>query len=290
MGESLRARGEPGRWSILHFAAWQALAKQRGPSTFPAEPLSAIGDILETVARDAAVFRRLEAESDDEVTTGWWFIHQDAVLPPALSDRVEAFVLRRLTEVAEIDEPDLVRETCAAFPGVQTPGRALVLACLSSYGQKLESGLWQLRPEEASAARAQELLAIQAELRALATRQGFTVAGANPQEWRDETGHTPYLFAIITSAVFSNQLLAPALPAERRFVVLPGGRAGLVGFKLRRDPRLREALRAGPWAFIKFRQVRRMAADAQLTRATLEGALGADPVEELKQLRLAIRG
>lgn len=284
--DMLRARGEPGRWSNLHFAGWRALAEQRGLAKLASEPLSAIADVLEEVVRDPTTLRRFDAEPEDDVTTGWWFVGPEVILPPALSDRVEAFVLKRLTEAADIDQQDLVKETCAAFPSPQTPGRALVLACLSSYGQEVDSGHWRLRPEDASASRAQESQAIQAELRALATRHGFTVAGANPQEWRDVTGQTLYLFAIITSAVFSTHIVAPTLPAERRFVVLPGGRAGLAGFKLRRDPRLREAMRAGRWAFLKFRHVRRMAADAQLTRATLEGAFGADPVEELKQLKL----
>jgi hypothetical protein len=289
MVETMRARGEPGRWSILHFAAWRAVAEQRGLATLPSEPLSTIANVMEAMVQDTTTLRRFEAEADDEVTTGWWFVGPDVILSPALSDRVEAFVLKRLSEVADIDEYDLLTQTCAAFPGAQTPGRALVLACLNSYSQKADTGRWQLRPEEASSARSEESQAIQAELRALAARQGFTVAGANPQEWRDEDGQTLYLFAVITSAVFSTHIFAPTVPAARRFVVLPGGRAGLAGFKLRRDPRLREAMRAGQWTFLKFRHVRRMAADAQLTRTTLEGAFGADPVEELKQLRLEIK-
>lgn len=287
--ETLRARGEPGRWAILHFAAWRALAEQHILAALPADPLTHVANALEFATHDSATFRRWEAEQHDDVATGWWFIRHAENLPPALADRVEAFVLKRLTDSQAIDEHDLVKETCAAFPGAQTPGRAMVLACLNSYGQKTESEAWQLRPEETSATRAQESQAIQAELRALATRQGFTVAGGNPQEWRDETGQTLYLFATVTSAVISTQIFAPTILAHRRFVVLPGSRAGLAGFKLRRDPRLRAAMLAGRWALLKFRQVRGMATDAHLTRATLEPALGADPVEEVRQLKLEIR-
>jgi hypothetical protein len=71
---------------------------------------------------------------------------------------------------------------------------------------------------------------------------------------------------------------------------LPGGRAGLVAFKLRRDPRLRAALTAGNWIIVKFRHIRRMAGDAHLTRATLEPALAGDPLEEAKQLSLIATG
>jgi hypothetical protein len=285
---TLRARGEPGRWSVLHFAAWRALAEGHLLAALSDEPLATVGDTLESLTRDALIFRRFDATPDDDPTTGWWFVAGDDVTPSPLSDRVEAFVLKRLTETGPLDEHDLLKDTCAAFPGPQTPGRALVLACQHSYAYKLESGQWQLRPEEAPASRAQESQAIQAELRALAARHGFSVAGANPQEWRDESGRTIYLFAVITSAVFSTHVLGAPGPAERRFVVLPGGRAGLAGFKLRRDPRLRAAMAAGRWALLKFRHVRRMAADAHLTQTTLASALLEDPVEELKQLKLRI--
>jgi hypothetical protein len=279
--EVLRARGEPARWSTVHFGIWSALGAERLLATVPAEPLGKVNRWLEALARDADHFQRLEAEAEDDVTTGWWFSAPGAVIPnTALSDRVEAEVLRRLAEGA-VEETELLRAVCAAFPGIQTPGRGLVLACLNSYAQPNDLGLWQLRPEDGSSARAQELNAIQAELRALAARYGFSVAGANPQEWRTETGQTEYVFAVITSAVLSTHLLAPLLPARRRFVVLPGGRAGLAGFKLRRDARLRAALQAGQWQLLKFRQLRRIAGEAHLTPAALESALLADPVAEV---------
>jgi hypothetical protein len=124
-----------------------------------------------------------------------------------------------------------------------------------------------------------------AALRALAGRHGYDVAGSNPQEWR-EAGENVYIFGILSSAVISYYLLGRQLPARRRFLVLPGGRAGLTEVKLRRDPRLRQALQTGTWTIVKFRQVRRMLADAQLTRATLEPALLGDPLEHMEQLAL----
>ena len=68
--------------------------------------------------------------------------------------------------------------------------------------------------------------------------------------------------------------------ARRRFLVLPGGRAELAAFKLRRDPRLKAAMSKDDWVILKFRQVRQMAANTQLTRATLEPAFYADPLDE----------
>ena len=299
--DTLRARGEPSRWITMHFGAWRGLAQARYLSALPDDAFSGVSHLLDPVFRDPKAFQRLGADTDDDLATGLWYLPEsslssvssssdqsvpsvDQPLTP-LADRVESKVLRLLSNGEAIHEHDVIREICAAFPGVQTPGRGLVLACLSSYAQRVDAEVWQLRPEDASAERAKELEAIQAELRALAVRHGYDVAGANPQEWREE-GQIVYLFAVISSAVISGYLLGPPLPARRRFLVLPGGRAGLVAFKLRRDPRLRAAMASGNWIVVKFRHIRRMTSDSHLTRATLEPAFAGDPLEEAKQLAL----
>ena len=299
--ETLLARAEPGRWISVHFGVWRGLAEQGLLAAIPDDPLSRVNHLLEPVFRDARNFQRLGAEGDDHPATGLWRLpdkpRPDIVLPrhQPLADRVEAEVMRLLSGGAPVAEQELIQAVCSAFPGPHTPGRNLVLACLSSYAQRTGSETWQLRPEDASAARARELDAIQAELRALAVRHGYDVAGANPQEWR-EGGRVVYIFAVITSAVFSGYVLGSRstdplselrrAPARRRFLVLPGGRSGLVAFKLRRDPRLHTAMLKGNWQIIKFRHVRRMAGDPHLTRATLEPAFYEDPLDEAKQLSL----
>ena len=285
--ETLHARGEPSRWITVHFGAWRGLAEKRLLAALSEDPLGVVNRWLEPVFRDPQHFQRLDAEQDDELATGMWYLPEDGEAAPVLplADRVEARVLQLLSSGEPVDEHDLVRAVYSSLTGVHTPGRGLVLACLNSYAEKVEPDKWRLRPEDASAARTKELESIQAELRALAVRHGYTAAGANPLEWR-EAEQAIYLFAVITSAVFSGHVLGPRLPARKRFLVLPGGRAGLVAFKLRRDPRLRAAMINGNWIILKFRQVRRMAGDTQLTRATLEPAFSADPLEEAKQLAL----
>lgn len=283
LAETLRARAEPGRWSGLHFGAWSALAEARLLVAVPSEPLTVVNRAL---TRESANLQRWEAKPDDDPATGWWHVADATTFTAPLSDRVEAEVLRHLSNGAVWDEHELLAAICQMFPGRQTPARSLILACLGSYADEREAGHWQLRAEDEAAARAQAVQSVLAELRALAVRNGYTVAGANPQEWRDE-GQPIYLFAAIPSAAFSGHVLAPLSPAHRRFIVLPGGRSALAELKLRRNPHLRAEVKAGQWAFIKFRQVHRMAADDALTRATLEPAFHDDPLEELKQLRLS---
>jgi hypothetical protein len=86
---------------------------------------------------------------------------------------------------------------------------------------------------------------------------------------------------MLGSVVFAPQSVAPLAhivdPAARRMIVLPGGRARLVEYKLSRDPRLRSALQES-WRLIKFRHLRRLADDLSLVRENLERLLDLDPL------------
>jgi hypothetical protein len=290
MVAALRARAEPSRWATLHAAAWSDLVRAGPPPAEGDDVLGPFNRALESAARDGGALVRLGAESGDDPATGlWWLAPAALASAPAgtpLSDRVEADVLVHLAPGTPVDERDLLPALYAAFPGPATPGRGLVLACLNACGRRLEAGVWQLRPEDAPAARAADQAAILAHLRALGVRHGYEVDDANPQAWREHS-QPVYVFEVLTSASISAYVLGrPPTAARRRFLVLPGGRAGLAEFKLRRDPRLRPALATGHWSIVKYRHVRRMAADAQLTRATLEPALGGDPLEAAQQLAL----
>ena len=65
--------------------------------------------------------------------------------------------------------------------------------------------------------------------------------------------------------------------AERGVIVLPGSRAGWVEYKLRRDPRLRNAVENG-WLLVKFRHVRWLAQNDNLSQDNLEELLALDPL------------
>jgi hypothetical protein len=283
---ALHARAEPVRWPTLHFGVWQTLARQ-GLLGASDDPVTSLHRRLDPVFRDARHFRRLEAEAKDDLSTGLWFL-PEGVMPaePPLADRVEEAVRRQLLSGEPTSTQAVTSAVCAAFPGLLTPDQSLVRACLQSYAREVAHEVWQLRPEDAASARALELDAILAQLRVLAMRHAFDVVDTNPQAWR-EGGETVYLFAVTTTAALSARWLGPRLHARRRFLVLPGGRAELAAFKLRRDPRLKAAMLRDDWVILKFRQVRQMTANTQLTRATLEPAFYADPLdEEATQLTL----
>lgn len=288
--ETLRRRGEPTRWPQVHFGAWRGLAEGHHLAMLHDDAVSTVNHLLEPVFRDARTFARFDAQPDDELSVGRWALPEGEAAATPLADRVELEVWRVLSQSPEAPVHTLavMQAACAAFPGAETPGQDVVLACLSSYAQEVAPDQWQLRAEDWPTTREAEMEQLRRELTTLARRYGYEAEEQEWLEWR-EAGQTIYAFAVLASAAFSSLLFRTSARARRRFLVLPGGRAGLAAFKLRRDPRLRAALVRDNGMIVKFRHVRRMAGDTQLTRATLEPAFYADPLEEARQLQLEIK-
>ena len=69
-------------------------------------------------------------------------------------------------------------------------------------------------------------------------------------------------------------------------LVIPGGRAGLLAYKLKHDPRLEQAFQG--WRILKFRHLRRLSEWADLTLGTWNDLLDADPLgwDEATQLSI----
>ena len=101
-----------------------------------------------------------------------------------------------------------------------------------------------------------------------------------------EAGETSaYVFHIKASAVVGRAVAESPYPRERSFVVVPGGRASLLAYKLGRDPAL--AARLDGLRVLKFRAVRALAEQPTLTQQAFEAQIAGDPAQQAKgQLRL----
>ncbi|RMF50308.1 MAG: hypothetical protein D6755_01325, partial [Anaerolineae bacterium] len=105
--------------------------------------------------------------------------------------------------------------------------------------------------------------------------------------WHPAGESVPHIFYVIASALAGRVISQRAESPARRWIVLPGSRAGLLLWKLRRDPALAEALRDGDWKLLKFRHVRQLAVLPDLTWEGLQARLELDPfTEEGPQLPL----
>lgn len=290
--DTLHRRGEPSAWEILHFAAWAEWVRRIPSACMPvasdSNPIATANAEIESAIADGRGFVRYgigNRPSSPEV--GSWWLDAEAVLDDhtPLADRVEAEVLQLLSGADRVSEVDLDRTICGRLPGVLTPDARLVRECLRSYGTETgRAGAgppegnreWQLREEDYSSARARELDSIRSALAGLGARLGHEIDETASLDWIRGEG-TAYRFFLFTSASFGRVLLNPDYDSTNSIIVLPGGRASLVEYKLKRDPRLRSAFELG-WRFLKFRHVRWLASDPLLTREGFAAKLGLDPL------------
>ena len=313
MAAALRARGEPATFPLMHAAAWFDLAANRQLAALWEEvgeaPTGPVGEVLQTALEDRKVFRRLGKGTEPEA--GHYWLVEEAGSQPPLADRLEGWIVETLSDGKARSSLEIETAACRAWPGLLTPDRRLLLACLRSYGLwEAAQKTWQLREEDQPATRQQDCAEVVALLAELGSRLGFQVEGGNPIWWSGGPAEPrSYLFmveptarlaeAMRQSASGAPQAGPAALPAaadrgaavlpglfsqasvlaeapRKQVLVIPGGRASLLAEKARLDPRLRSWLE-GDVQVIKFRHVRRLSSETTLDPSNLEERLALDP-------------
>jgi hypothetical protein len=293
----IREREEVARWNTVSGAAFVALAQthllRAAADEVATDPLNFINDSIERACLNSPQLKPITTGDPDAelrpANVRWWLKDSSetaSAIAEPLADRVEREVLRMLESTASLNAASLERRLCAAFNGMLTPGANLVRRCLFSYGEEVVGGLWRLRAEDDPFTRADDVVQVGEELITLGKKLGYKVTGGAELEWRDpESKAIAFHFVIIDSAIVTPWVLgrdrnAAHVEAGHHVLVLPGGRAGLLQFKLGRNPRLQAAVEQGGWLFLKFRHVRRLLADPALNRVAFLTALGLDPLVE----------
>lgn len=296
--EILALRAEPCAYLVLHTAILRAAVASGqwpAPQDGLENALAQINNAIEMALGARERFIRYGGGRTLDVGL-WWAAGSGVKQPPAsslrtgapslpLADRVEMEAVRFLVKHPEAAVTAVDEAVCAAFPGLLTPEREMVERILGSYCQPAEDDLRRLRDEDSPAARSEDLRHMLALLLAAGKRLGFIVksvpapGGRQALRWIDSDNRQGYEFFVIASAVAGELLIGNVAKSDLRPVLaLPGGRAALMEYKLQRDPRLQQALKAG-WRLIKYRHLRRLAEDLDLKRDTLEARLGLDPLE-----------
>ncbi len=293
INDLLLQQGEPVTYLPLYAACLTAQAAQ---NSLP-EKIDAVQvDLLSRVqAQLAAVFADRNAlvhypgASRSGESGHWWLAgKRNAELP--LADRVEMEVVRYLQKNPGGTYVELYAALCDQFPGLLTPPEELVHAVLDSYAETDpdQPGRWNLRPQELPAARRADLDAARELLSQVAATLRLSAQGDVPVVWKDEQGEILYAFYPMASSFVSRYVLDPdlSIPPGRRVVVLPGGRAGLLGYKLKHDPNLEQAFQG--WRVLKFRHLRRLSEWTDLNLNSWNDLLDADPLgwDEATQLSI----
>ncbi len=265
----LQTRGEALTYLHLHMAGAAALAQEHAlPQS--SDSVHEIGALILT-ALDTPAFTRYEAKTSPE--SGLWGLVGEH--PTPFSDQVEQIVVRFLHKNPGVTLSQLMRAVYHALPGLLTPPQALLIAILESYAVERNSS-WHLREEDTPAARRAELTAMRALVQSIGQRLGFEVnAPPNaPITWAD-AGQVVYIFHVSASALMGK---VHSMPPAQTVLVIPGGRAGLIAYKRKRDPALRAA--SQDWRFLKYRHLRQIAELPLLTRDTWPELLRSDPIEQ----------
>ena len=279
---ALQERSEPAPYLFLHAAGLTAMAADHSLH-WRQDALAQIhAPIQAALARPEFIHH---AESSNPETGLWGLAEWDTEAEP-LPDRVEIAAVHFLQKTPACTLQDLETALNTEFPGLLTPSLGLIRAVLASYAIEA-NGQWSLRPEDASAARRADLETAARSLAALGSRLGYTLQREESSQrliqWQD-TGKTVYTFNLLASAVAGRLLRQNPHPPVNSFLVLPGGRAGLLAYKLDRAPALRSV--AERWRIVKFRHLRRLAEMTGLTLERFEKELSGDPIEPPEQMKL----
>jgi hypothetical protein len=313
-------------YSTIYNSAREALSYRSGFLRFNLQDITDVdtanksGDIQETLfSLDLGIPTLDETESEtaqktsteDELTEKerptrssdisesilFWLRETDNVNHISITDNYEQTVINYLATHTNCTNEMIDAEMCKRFPGLFTPDPEFIRICLESYGEKnsTDSKLWHLRPEDIPGIRQKDIetakrfiVQIGDRLGLLCTEQSSGRAKTGIK-WSDTIGELDYWFFLSVSAAIGEVVIHNEQSPKRGFIVIPGSRANLVIYKLRRDPRLSKAFHPihGTWRFLKYRHLRSLAENPMLSRENLDQLLMLDPLTySTPQLRL----
>jgi hypothetical protein len=288
---SLRERGEPTGSMQLYGSVYAALAASGLAASATSLPEEQHNNVFALVAEAVRCgFERaqlLQLVGRDEEVLWWLPDEKRAALP--LGDRVELLVWELLARQPVWQPDELVNAVYARFHGPLTPELALIMLCVDSYSLR-DGELLRLRPEDVPHRRTAELKEIRRDLMKLGRHLGFVVKPGAKWEVRWLDRDELYLFTISSTASLGRYMLAGRKKDAvlQRYLVIPGGRARLVKFRLQRDPRLAQAVASGGWQFLKFRHLRLLLAERELDRNAFKNMLGLDPPVEQEAVQIPL--
>jgi len=245
-------------------------------------------EILSADSKLVAEKERPTRSSDITESTLLWLRDTYEVNHISITDTYEGSLVNYLINHPGCTLNDIDKAICEEFPGLFTPDLEFIRLCLESYGSPdpQDKTRWFLRPEDHPDERQADLERANRFIHQIGGRLGFECVDRNNNSlksyisWLDKKSDFDYWFFPITSAAIGEITIFGEQPPMRGYIVLPGSRANLLTYKLRRDPRLSKAFNPaqGNWRFLKFRHLRSLGESPLLNRENLDQLLGLDPL------------
>lgn len=284
---------EPGEYLKIHTAAMTSLAEA---SAFPQsihqftyEKFMEVQTSINTLLDDAGFLRRMKATAQDPESGLWWLAQPDVGQTP-LADKLEFEILSWLQNSEEQEEERLLERVYQNFSGFLTPTEELIQQCLASYADKDNlTRKWKLRRCETPREREKDIAGIFQMVGGIASTLRVRQEEAESLYWYPEKGGTDPIYQLIitNSATIERKLLHERTPNCETIIILPGSRAGLMKYKLERDPYLQELL-ADHAHFLKFRTLRSIASRVDLTRDIWSVLIDTDPISLGETTQLSV--
>ncbi len=279
----LEARGEPCKFQPILNDCLAQIAKQ---GRLPAE----LGALEETY------FSQLQQQVSDALRdpyfiqsyqsgpasgSAYWLVDSRSAQAP-LSERLEAALLAQLRVKARLSLEDLEREIYQQFSGQNTPDSEALRQCLQSYADEDadSAGMFVLHAADAPDARQKDLTELAGILENCGRKFGLQVTReAETLSWLDEKGECRNRYFLLADCGISRFVLDADQPAAaKKVLVMPGGRARWLLYRLRQDARLEAALE-NQWIILKYRHLRWLGAREWLTLELWDELLKDDPLQ-----------
>jgi hypothetical protein len=211
----------------------------------------------------------------------------------SMSDQVEMEFVNFMKNNPLQEYETIVNHVFEHFPGLLTPSRDYINACLDSYAEEINAlpgfpGKWQLHSRETPQTRKADIQEMISILTHIGTQAGFTIADHNPLIWMNASREKEYIFYIMASTIISRYVYSSGKEARHRIIVLPGSRSRLLSYKLQNDRNLASLVEKGGWRFMKFRHIRALSHKKDLSPEVWLNLINLDPPmwEEAVQLTI----
>ena len=209
----------------------------------------------------------------------WWLCDPKLAQTP-LSEQVEQSIRKILQKREPLDKREVEKQICRQYRGSLTPPAELIQLCLESYADPVLKAVhhYLLLPDEDLKKRGLDLI----EMRSLITLCAQILKVKEEPDggsvtWKTQENHILYRFFFIDSCSISKFIQeTPSDEGVNNVILFPGSRSRLLSYRLNHDPRL-EAASEQNWNFVKFRTLRRLAAQENLTLDLWKEVLISDP-------------
>lgn len=225
--------------------------------------------------------------------TPWWWMDEPPHPWLPATDLSEHVALDLLQQALTYSIDELGWQMTLRLPPACAPDRDWVEALAASYCDMKEGGL-TLRAQDQPGRRLAELAELAAELVTAGQRMAFEPTSWSEEsrwtvEWR-QAGQRRASFLLTATTDLTARLWqsrAP-IPGLLRFLIVPGGRAGLVQWRIDHQPLWAAASLAGGWTFAKFRHLRDMLTEIDEEPYRWLAHLSLDPITAIhaEQMRL----